>query len=118
LCKMKKGLKSFICYNKTQGLADETIYAIVEDTINHILWCGTNLGLSGLKQHLSPSGEEETEFENFNTNTGYPIKDVNTGALFVDSKGILWAGTGDKLVRFDYKAVYKSTEPPTVFIQN
>jgi signal transduction histidine kinase len=57
-------------------------------------------------------------FEYYNKKTGYPIKDVNINAMFCDSKGIIWGGCGDnKLVRFDYNAILKSTEPPAVFIQ-
>ena len=57
-------------------------------------------------------------FELYNQKNGYPIKDLNTNAMFYDSKGIIWGGCGDnKLVRFDYNAVVKSIEPPTVFIQ-
>jgi len=61
--------------------------------------------------------------EIYNSNTGYPVKDVNTGhnAMFMDSKGIIWVGTGsDKtgLVRFDYEALNKNKMPPDVFIQS
>jgi ligand-binding sensor domain-containing protein/class 3 adenylate cyclase len=57
-------------------------------------------------------------FELYNQKTGYPVKDLNTNAMFCDSKGIIWGGCGDnKLVRFDYNAVVKSKEPPAVFIQ-
>lgn len=109
--------KSFNNYTKTQGLADDVVYAIVEDTRNNILWCGTNAGLSGLKLNSFLGEEGSVQFENFNTSTGYAIKDVNTGALFVDSKGVLWVGTGDKLVKFDYKEVNRDFNPPYVFIQ-
>ncbi|MFY9309693.1 MAG: SpoIIE family protein phosphatase [Bacteroidia bacterium] len=57
-------------------------------------------------------------FENFNISTGYPIKDVNTGSLFIDSRGVLWAGTGEKLVRFDYSKVRKYKNVPQVFIKS
>ncbi len=114
--------KSFRKYNSELGLPDDVVYAIAEDTINKMLWLGTNIGLSGLKRSASSSyGEEENEnikFENFNFNTGYSIKDLNTNALFVDSKGIVWGGTGDKLIRFDYKKVNKNLNPPNVYIQS
>ncbi|MES2592516.1 MAG: two-component regulator propeller domain-containing protein [Bacteroidota bacterium] len=109
--------KSFTNYNKSHGLANDVVYAIVEDTAHGILWCGTNLGLSGLKLDSLFWKTGEVKFEIFNHTTGYPIKDVNTSALFVDSKGILWVGTGDKLVRFDYNDVHKNTDPPIVNIQ-
>jgi class 3 adenylate cyclase len=41
--------------------------------------------------------------------------------MLLDSKGILWAGTGSvktALVRFDYTAMTKSVEPPTLVIQS
>ena len=57
-------------------------------------------------------------FEFYNQKTGYQIKDLNINAMFCDSKGIIWGGCGDnKLVRFDFKAILKSKEPPSVFIQ-
>ena len=114
--------KSFRNYSTVQGLPDAVVYAIVEDTVNNMIWMGTNLGISGLK--MAPSGgygEEDNEnirFEIFNFNTGYSIKDLNTNALFVDSKGVIWGGTGDKLVRFDYKKIHKSTEAPNILIQS
>ncbi len=111
------GSKSFINYTTTQGLANDVVYAIAEDTRNNILWFGTNSGLSGLKLNTLSSEDAAVQFENFNNNTGYPIRDINTGALFIDSKGIIWAGAGNTLVRFDYKAVHKNTEPPVIFIQ-
>lgn len=111
------GSKPFTTYSTAHGLANDVVYAIVEDTLNNIIWFGTNLGLSGLKLNSLSQGVEGAKFENFNQSSGYPIKDLNTGALFLDKKGILWAGTSEKLVRFDYSGVHKSTEPPAVFIQ-
>ncbi|MEJ7740059.1 MAG: ATP-binding protein, partial [Chitinophagaceae bacterium] len=90
-----------------------------EDQTRNTIWFGTNRGLSGLKQKGSTnSNKQEHQFENFNKNTGYPIKDVSTGALFVDNKGIVWAGSGEgKLIRFDYSAVNKNTEALNLKIQ-
>ena len=113
--KVSTGTNPFTEYNSSDGMANDIVYAIAEDTINNINWFGTNQGLSGLKMNSLSKGE--IVFENFNNSTGYPIKDLNTGGLFIDKKGIMWAGTNDKLVRFDYKGIHKSTEPPAVFIQ-
>ena len=129
--------KSFINFTTAQGLADDKVYDIVIDSQENI-FIGTNLGFSVLKGFKSltpnrPNGEiipavnsltnEEIKnyqpvFELYNKKTGYPIKDLNINAMFMDSKGIIWAGCSDnKLVRFDYNALLKSTEPPAVFIQ-
>ncbi|MES2396628.1 MAG: two-component regulator propeller domain-containing protein [Bacteroidota bacterium] len=112
-----EGRGLFTTYTSVQGLANDVVYAIAEDTLNNKIWFGTNLGLSALQLNSISSGQEGAIFENFNNNTGYLIKDVNTGAVFLDKKGILWAGTSDKLVRFDYSSIHKNVELPPVFIQ-
>ncbi|MDP1744944.1 MAG: two-component regulator propeller domain-containing protein [Bacteroidota bacterium] len=117
LAKDSIGSKPFTTYTSADGLANDVIYAIVEDTLNNVIWFGTNLGLSGLKLNSLSSGSGEPKFEIFNNNNGYPIKDINTSALFIDSKGVIWTGTGNQLVRFDYKAIHRSIQPPKVFIQ-
>jgi ligand-binding sensor domain-containing protein len=75
--------------------------------------------------HLS-NGELDSyspNIEIYNSSTGYPINDVNFGchAMYEDSKGIIWVGTGsDKtgLVRFDYSSINKNTKPLNLKIQN
>lgn len=69
---------------------------------------GTNLGISTFR----PVSQNETEIkmeemENFNSDNGFPVKDLTDGqnGMFLDSEGNLWAGTGSArtgLVRFDY----------------
>ena len=49
---------------------------------------------------LTPTNEElkkQIRFLTSTSTTGYSIKDVNGGqqAMFIDSKGIIWIGTGD-----------------------
>lgn len=112
--------KSFINYTVSQGLPDNNIWNIVEDKTRNIIWFGTNLGLSALKQKQSTnSNRQDNEFEIFNKNTGYPIKEVAAGALFVDNKGILWAGSGhNALLRFDYSAVNQNVKALNLVIQN
>ncbi len=98
----------FTNYTTEDGLADNTISFITEDTTRDIVWLGTNQGLSGIKEKTLLKNLPVIKFENFNKITGYPIKDVSTGGLFADDKGIVWAGSGDgKLIRFDYSSVNK-----------
>ncbi len=101
--------KKITTYTKEQGLADNRISIIAEDTTRNIIWFGTTHGLSGLKEAPSnDSNRENEEFENFTSDTGSPLKDVSTGALYVDNKGIVWVVSGQgKLIRFDYSAINK-----------
>ncbi|MEJ7738002.1 MAG: two-component regulator propeller domain-containing protein [Chitinophagaceae bacterium] len=112
--------KNFINYTTAQGLADNFVWIIVEDQQRNMLWFGTNMGLSGLKLKPSTnSNRQDNEFENFNKNTGYPIKDVSRSPFLVDNKGILWVGSGhQELIRFDYAAVNNNTEALVLKIQD
>lgn len=112
--------KRFTSYTTAMGLADNNIWGITEDTARDLLWFATNQGLSGLKENQSGNRTEtNNDFENFNTNTGYPIKDVSTGAVFVDKKGILWVGSGhDNLIKFDYSKVIKDAKALNLVVEN
>jgi ligand-binding sensor domain-containing protein/class 3 adenylate cyclase len=132
--------KSFTNFTTTEGLPDNNAAQIVIDSQQRII-IGTNIGIAvitGWKDKngkVSPVGRfpdrasnEELHnytpvLEIYNSSSGYPVKDVNSGqnAMFKDSNGILWIGTGsDKtgLVRFDYSALNKNKNPPGVVIQS
>lgn len=87
---------------------------------NHKIVVGTNLGITLF--NFDNKKNQLVNIEIYNTNTGYPVKDVNTGqSMYLDNKGIIWAATGsDKtaLVCFDYDALFKNTDPPVVKIQS
>ncbi len=138
---------SVVRYTVQQGLPDNYLCSLAEDEEGTI-WAGTNKGIAGLSYALSPglakdSGTVNLEqllpgsnslnnaelgayhpvFEVYNQQTGYAIKDINTGkgGIFADSKGILWAATGDVktgLVRFDQKALHKNCLVPSLAIQS
>ncbi len=131
--------KSFLNFTTTDGLADNDVYSIVIDSKGNMI-CGTNLGLSMLKGFKKAGDKSDggitapcnnitndelknyvPVFEIYNQNTGYPVKDLNggsnNGSVMCDSKGIIWAGTGDKLVRFDYSGIGNSGAAPPVFIK-
>lgn len=107
-------------YNTAHGLPNDVIYGILEDHDGNII-IGTSKGFTLLKGGLGADGDKIAKegVEHFNQLTGYPIKDVsNNYAMMVDSHGMVWAGTGDKLVRFDYKEVRRNTRAPQVMIQS
>jgi signal transduction histidine kinase len=79
-----------------------------------MIWFGTVQGISGLKENPSV---RENAFENFNIKTGDHLKDIHF--LSLDNKGFLWAaGSGNKLLKFDYDAVHKTAVPLEIEIQH
>ncbi len=111
---------TFENFTTNEGLADDIVYDVVEDSSGNII-IGTNLGITVLKGGLGTSGQSFAKegLEYYNQKTGYPVKDINNNAMYVDRKGLIWIGTGgEKLVRFDYSAIHKDTAAPNVFIQS
>jgi len=107
-------------FSTTQGLANDVVYQILEDDNGNII-IGTNLGFTVLKGGIATETGKiaQAGVENYNEETGYPIKDIsNNQSMHIDSGGNIWAGTGDKLVRFNYNSVRNNKEPLNVFIQN
>ena len=115
-----------------EGIAENTVTNISEGKDGRI-YLGTNQGIRVITGWKTEKGDHvlfysegaasaEPEMETYNQRTGFPIKDVNGGqhALFIDSKGIVWVGTGDDqtaLVRFNPFVLRPSAERPSVLIQ-
>jgi len=117
-----KGSPIFTNYTTLQGLPDNFITNILQLPEGKII-VGTNDGIAFFNEDLSlNSNGLLSGLEVFNNSTGYPIKDVNgQGSMFLDSKGIIWAGTGyDKvgLIRLDPAAVTRNTKVPHLVIEN
>jgi signal transduction histidine kinase/streptogramin lyase len=113
--------KNFKNYTTEQGLPDNVISTIAEDSVRKIIWIATTEGLSAIEENqINKDNKQENKFENFNNISGHPHKDLSTGALFVDNKGIVWTGSGEgKLIRFDYSAMNKKNlKPLTLKIQS
>ncbi|WP_232826689.1 two-component regulator propeller domain-containing protein [Cognataquiflexum aquatile] len=110
----------FRSFRIADGLSDDIVIQILQMP-NGKMAIGTYLGINIF--NISEDGTLLTDFEKFESSTGYPVKDVNFGknALLLDSKGIIWAGTGSEktgLVRFDYEALNKNVEAPVLVIQS
>jgi ligand-binding sensor domain-containing protein/signal transduction histidine kinase len=117
-----EGTISFDNLTTAEGLANDMVFDIVEDTHGNIV-IGTNLGITLIPAQSASLtfSEVESKLEYYNKPNGYPIKDINVNAMFCDSKGIIWAGTASEktgLVRFDYSALRKNIELPKLVIQS
>ncbi len=105
-------------FTKTDGLPDNFVTQVLQ-LPNGKMAVGTNLGIT----LFIPSGDLTmlNGIEIYNSITGYPVKDVNAGqnCMFLDSKGVIWAGTGSAktaLVRFDPSELHTDNDSPTVII--
>jgi ligand-binding sensor domain-containing protein/signal transduction histidine kinase len=117
---LKSGVEIFENYSTSDGLSNNVVYNILEDSAGNI-FIGSNEGITVLKGGLDLSGKSlaNNGLENYNQKAGFPIKDIsNNNSMFIDSRGILWGGTGDKLVRFDYSKIHKSPEAPRVYLRS
>lgn len=112
----------FYTFRTENGLPNNVILQIVPMS-NGKIAIGTNLGIAVFNSPYSVISDFSLEnIEIFNSNTGYPVKDLTDGqnGMYQDSKGILWAGTGSNktaLVRFDYEALLRNKEKPEIFIK-
>ena len=127
--------KTFFTFTMADGLANNCVTAIVEDRARTI-WMGTNEGFSGItglrKDENSHTvlpvdtgmsnelicKEYVPLFETYNFKNGYPVRNVKAKAMFADSKGLIWAGAGDMLVRFDRAGIYRDTSPLKLFLKS
>ncbi len=114
------GTQIFHTFTTTDGLPDNLVTQVLE-TPDGRMAVGTNLGIAIFR----PSGDltSLSEIDVYNSLTGYPVKDINGGqnCMLLDSKGIIWAGTGNEktaLVRFDPSALHSSAEPPPLVIKS
>ena len=110
----------FESFTTKDGLPDNFVTQVVQGNDDK-LYVGTNLGFCELIPGNTSDGSERkwTVGKIFNSLTAYPVKDINggSGAMFKDSKGIIWIGTGsDKtgLVRFNPQAIVNSSNKPPV----
>ena len=109
-------------YNVTNGLTDNFVTQVVQLPSGKIA-VGMNVGFAIFNPNLPMTAKDKLpQLELFNSSTGYPIKDINAGqnCMYLDSKGIIWAATGDEkisLVRFDYMAINHHLNSPEAVIQ-
>ncbi|MEZ4825459.1 MAG: two-component regulator propeller domain-containing protein [Bacteroidia bacterium] len=111
---IRKGEKiSFQNYTRRNGLPDNVIYGMEEDTRGN-LWISTNRGLS----RFSPdqAGETFTAFKNYDKNDGLQDNEFNNGAHFHASSGRLYFGGMNGYNSFLPDQIPDNPHPPGVII--
>lgn len=110
----------FRTFTTADGLADNFVTHVLQLPDGRMA-VGTNLGITLF--NTADNCTRLTDIASYNSQTGYPVKDVNVGqnCMFLDSQGTIWAGTGSNktgLVRFDVAALPDNKLPPAVVIQS
>ena len=115
--------ESFTHYTQNEGLANNSVWSILEDKsapLNEMgFYMGTENGLSKISiQENDTSGDREFAFsiQNFGKQDG--LKGLRfTSSAIVDSKNRAWWGNGNGLVMLDLNTLKFSDKiPPTSFV--
>ena len=110
LCKFIYETNSFVWYNSSNGLEQETIASIIEADDGNI-WMGGNKGLS----RLETTGNKIT---NFNTNDGLLADDFNFNATFKDNNGILYFGNYGGVNFLDPATILVNENKPLLYFSD
>lgn len=105
LIKYKKEDQSFQFINKSNGLPNNVIYAILPQG-DEYLWISTNKGICQLIKEKLIQEESQVVNQFYDSNNGLVSNEFNTGAYHIDQNGKLYFGAIDGLNWFDpYKMV-------------
>lgn len=90
------------------GLANNVVYAIIEDGKNH-LWLSTNNGISRYNKITG-------DIKNFDVTDGLPSNEFNTGAFFIDEQNRIYLGSINGLVHFSPERIITNNYIPPIVI--
>ncbi len=82
--------KKFIDYSFAKGIDGQPVYSAVSD--DSTLWVSAPEGILRYEAH-------DSSFSNYFSINGFQISEANTGAVYRDSKGDIWFGMVDGLLR-------------------
>lgn len=105
----KDGKQAFKAYSEKDGMANNVVYGLLEDTRRNHIWLSTNKGLS----RFNP---DKLNFEHFDVEDGLPGNEFNSGAYFQAEDGEMLFGGVKGFVRFYPGDIHKDTIPPLVWI--
>lgn len=100
---------TIVSYKVENGLANNVVYGLLEDTLNRI-WISTNNGLSLFYP-------EEDKFYTFNEVDGVNTE-FNTGAYFYRESGPMLFGGVNGFVVFEPENMFPNVNPPKSYIKS
>ena len=75
------------------GLSNNKVWSIIEDTLSESIWIGTEKGLNQLTNYKIKSKSNNTCYT-YDWNDGIRSVDFLKSCVLMDQKGVLWWGTG------------------------
>lgn len=105
----KGGELHFRPYTEREGLTNNVVYGILEDTENNSLWLSTNNGLARFYT-------DQNRFEKFNSRDGLQSNEFNGKAYFKAADGELFFGGIAGYTRFYSTLIQSDTMPPRVWL--
>ncbi|WP_338229802.1 two-component regulator propeller domain-containing protein [Algoriphagus taiwanensis] len=112
LNQMDLNTKDVFILNVESGLANNVIYAVLEDQ-NKNLWLSSNKGIT----RVNINGESKTDFQitNYSNYDGLATE-FNTGAYFKTEDGTLYFGSLDGFYWFNPEDIFLNETPPKIAI--
>jgi signal transduction histidine kinase/ligand-binding sensor domain-containing protein/AraC-like DNA-binding protein len=98
----------FVSYSEDHGLANSTVYKILEDNHSNI-WVSTNVGISLFE-------DKSKLFKNFNQYNGVQNSNFYRGSGLRSSDGMLYFGGLDGFNFFDPDLIKKNNNPPKLLL--
>jgi signal transduction histidine kinase/ligand-binding sensor domain-containing protein/DNA-binding response OmpR family regulator len=108
LCRYNKKEDSFTWYNKSKGLNEENVAAIVEDAENNI-WVSGNDGLTKISL-------KDNKYTNYTSSDGLLSNDFNFGSVLKDENGTLYFGNYKGLDYFNPKELETNSTLPSLHL--
>jgi len=104
--------ETFHNYTTEDGLPDNVIYSILEDSENNF-WLSSNHGLTKAIRHTD---SDKLTFINYNTKNWLKTNTFNIGAFFEDKNGTMYFGGSNGIVYFNPEKVQNNRHIPEVAI--
>lgn len=103
--------QTFKAFRKTDGLPNDVIYGILEDSSNN-LWLSTNFGLSC----FNPDSATPYRFKNYTKSDGLQSNEFAEGAFMKSISGLMYFGGINGFNVFDPTKLTDNPYPPQVYI--